>query len=122
MYQYKAFVKSVYDGDSITVIIELGFKATLEQNIRILGIDCPEIRTLDVKEKEAGLMVRDYLRKMIEGKEVTVLTRKPDKFGGRYLADVYSGGVNVAKHLINNKFAREYHGTKKIPFSEWWTL
>ena len=117
MYHYKARVIKVYDGDSITVLIQLGFKATLEQNIRILGIDTPEIRTKNLKEKKFGLKVRDYLKRLIEGKEVFVKTEKPGKFGGRYLAQIsILGRGNVGKILISKGYARPYHGEKKKPW------
>jgi len=115
-YTYDAVVKSVYDGDTLTVLIDLGFNASLKMNIRILGIDTPEIRTKNKKEKEFGIKVRDYLRKKIEGKEVTVITEKPDKFGGRYLAHVYFKGFNIAEQLIKKGYAKPYFGARKEPW------
>ena len=50
-YLYKAFVKKVVDGDTIDVIIDLGFKTTVEIRCRLNGIDAPEIRGA---QKEAG--------------------------------------------------------------------
>ena len=44
-YLYKAFVTDVYDGDTITVDIDLGFWTTLhKQKIRLYGINTPELK------------------------------------------------------------------------------
>lgn len=49
MYEYKAQVVSVYDGDTLTVDIDLGFEVWLrKQKIRLAGIDTPEINALEV--------------------------------------------------------------------------
>ena len=118
MYNYKAKVLRVYDGDSITVLIQLGFNIILKQNIRILGIDTPEIRTKNKKEKAFGLKVRDFLEEWIQDKEVIIITEKPDKFGGRYLAHVETiDGTNVAWVLKSKGYAKPYDGGKKKPWT-----
>ena len=56
MYEYKAIVKKVYDGDTITVDIDLGFGITFnDKSIRLSGIDTPEIRG---EERLEGLRQR----------------------------------------------------------------
>ena len=45
MYEYRAFVRKVYDGDTITVDIDLGFDVVLKaQKIRLVRINAPEVR------------------------------------------------------------------------------
>ena len=45
MYEYRAFVRKVYDGDTITVDIDLGFEVMLKnQKLRLYGINTPEVR------------------------------------------------------------------------------
>jgi micrococcal nuclease len=121
LYTYKAYVISVYDGDSITVETDLGFGIKTKQKIRLSLIDTPELRG---EEREAGLVARDALREKILNKNIYIKTEK-DKTGkyGRYLATIYisepflseseghSNFVNVNKWLIENKYA-EYYGTK----------
>jgi len=87
-YCYKAMVTSVYDGDTVTMAIDLGMYTWLhDQKIRLEGINTPEIRGA---EREAGLKSRDFLRGLILNKEVIVETVK-DKKGkyGRWIGKVW---------------------------------
>lgn len=87
MYEYVAKVTDVYDGDTITVDIDLGLGVWVHgEKIRLLGIDAPEVRGVTRPE---GLKSRDWLRQLILGREVVLRTIK-DRKGkyGRYLADV----------------------------------
>lgn len=105
LYSYKALVTSVYDGDTITVNLDLGLNSWLKgKKCRLFGIDTPELRGDD---KEAGKRARDALRKLILDKEVIIKTEK-DKSGkyGRLLVTVYTlNGFNVNEWLVNNGFA-----------------
>jgi len=118
-YTYSAIVTDVYDGDSITVDISLGFGIwTKGMKIRLSGIDTPEIRG---EEREAGLVSRDVLREIILNKEVIIKTEK-DKTGkyGRYLGTVFVSPtylnesdnneelVNVNEWLVTNNYAERY--------------
>lgn len=88
LYHYKAIVTKVYDGDTITVSVDLGMNFYRKNTkIRLYEINAPELRGKTLKEARAS---RDYLRKMILNKEVVIQTFK-DKKGkyGRYLANVW---------------------------------
>jgi len=106
-YIYKAFVTGVYDGDTITVDIDLGMN-TWKKNVklRLAGIDTPEMRG---DEKERGKQVRDYVRGLILNKEVVIQTTK-DKTGkyGRYLAQVVIDEMNLNDHLLEIGMAIRY--------------
>ena len=107
LFYYKAFVDSVYDGDTITCTIDCGFKLSMKkQKIRLSGINTPEMRG---EERERAIIVRDTLRNKILGKEVILKTEK-DKTGkyGRYLATVYINGENVNEWLIEEGYAEVY--------------
>ena len=84
MYTYRAKVISVYDGDTVTLEVDLGFNVKIKEKFRLLGINAPEVRG---KEKVEGKKSRDYLRAFLKGREVHVATMK-DRKGkyGRYLA------------------------------------
>lgn len=111
-YTYAAKVVSVYDGDTIRVIINLGFGVTFNGydgrgvQIRLFGIDTPELRG---EEREEGLVVRDWLREKILDKEVILKSIK-DKKGkyGRYLADIYIEDVHINGELIEMGYDEEY--------------
>ena len=87
MYTYEAKIISVYDGDTVTALVDLGFHVKLEMKLRLAGIDAPEVRG---PERPKGLASRDFLRKLILGKTVTIITKKDsqEKYG-RYLANIY---------------------------------
>jgi len=107
MYEYKAMITKVYDGDTITADIDLGFGiVTKKQKIRLLGINTPEVRG---SEKPQGIISRDALRQRILGKEVIIKTSK-DKKGkyGRWLGEVFVEDENVNQWLITEGYAKEY--------------
>lgn len=120
LYKYKAYVKDVYDGDTITVDISLGFHVNMTDiKVRLVGIDTPEVRTRDLDEKEKGLATRDWLRERILGKKVLLHTAKRGKFG-RWLGTIwdlekdkpeFENSYN--KQLINEGLAKEYWGGKR---------
>ena len=88
LYNYRAVVTSVYDADTITIDIDLGFGVELKkQKIRLWNINAPEIRG---EERPAGLVSRDALREKILGKSILLTTIK-DKKGkyGRYIGKIF---------------------------------
>jgi micrococcal nuclease len=108
LYHYTARVQSVYDGDTCRVDIDLGLGTwILNEKLRLVRINAPEVTG---KEKAAGLASRDYLRDLIDGKQIIIETVK-DKRGkyGRYLAEVWiernGGWANVNDLLVNSGHA-----------------
>jgi micrococcal nuclease len=106
MYNYKAHIKDVYDGDTVTAVVDLGFLHYQEMKLRLYGIDTPELRG---PEREQGLIVRDIVREMILDKEVEIHSFK-DKQGkfGRYLATILIDGLNLNDWLVENGHATVY--------------
>ena len=84
MFEYKAIVTGVYDADTITVDIDLGFNIwSRGEKIRLFGIDAPEVRG---PERPEGLKSRDWLRERILDKEIVLKTHK--SLNGKYLSDI----------------------------------
>ena len=111
-YYYDAIVTGVYDGDSITVDIDLGLGVWLKgQKLRLIGIDTPEMRGA---EKEAGKVARDFVRSRLLGDGVNnvIIKTFKDKAGkfGRWLAVVYYGESlrNLNDELIERGLAEVY--------------
>ena len=74
MYEYRAYVRKIYDGDTITVDIDLGFGVVLHnQKVRLVRINAPELRG---EQREKGLVSRDALRNKISNKWIRVKTKK----------------------------------------------
>ena len=110
MYEYRAFVRKVYDGDTITVDIDLGFDVILKnQKIRLSKINTPEIRG---KSREEGIKVRDIVRSRIANKWIIIKTSK-DKKGkyGRWLGEIYCDGSSESLNqwLLEEGYAKKYN-------------
>jgi micrococcal nuclease len=120
MYEYFVKeVKNVVDGDTIDVIIDLGFDILFASRVRLAGIDTPESRTTDKAEKALGLEAKEYLKKHIkDAKSVVIRTEKMDSSEkyGRILGWVYVNGESESLNnkMINDGYAWGYLGDTKI--------
>ena len=114
MYEYKATIIKVVDGDTVDVDIDLGFDTWLHnQRIRLYGIDTPECRTRNKKEKAHGLLAKAYAQKTLKlGGVYALRTKEKGKFG-RYLGEIRVGRTTINKLLIQEKLAVEYTGQNK---------
>jgi len=120
MYEY--FVKdvtNVVDGDTIDVIIDLGFDILFASRVRLAGIDTPESRTTNKAEKVLGLEAKEYLKKHLkDAKSVVIKTEKMDSSEkyGRILGWVYINGdtVSLNDKMINDGYAWGYLGDTKV--------
>ena len=116
-------VVKVYDADTITVAnyISVGGVQSEELyrfQVRLTGIDSPEIKSKNPTTKALAKQARDVLSGMIFGKMVELKNVQLEKYG-RLLADVYLGNLHLNQWLIDAKYAVRYDGgTKQIP-QEW---
>ena len=92
MYEYKAKLSRVVDGDTVDLRIDLGFKIHMDARVRLLGINTPETRTRDLVEKKLGLLAKDRLIELLDDQDIIVQTRL-DKSGkyGRVLGVILFG-------------------------------
>ena len=108
MYTYKAKCLRVIDGDTIVAEVDLGFSTFKRVNVRLLGIDAPEVRTRDLKEKKKGLISKEYLEDIFAiNKEFTLVSNKLDKYG-RCLGTIMIGDLNVNEEMIELDLAKIY--------------
>ena len=120
MYEYFVEeVKNVVDGDTIDVVIDLGFDILFASRVRLAGIDTPESRTTDKAEKSLGLQAKEYLKKQLkDAKSVVIRTEKMDSSEkyGRILGWVYINGESesINNKMINDGYAWGYLGETKI--------
>lgn len=90
LYRYRATVTAVYDGDTLTVDVDLGFHTSLRDcKVRLLGIDAPEIKGGDALSKGKARAARDWLASQCLGREVYLESTSLDKYG-RSLGRVYT--------------------------------
>jgi len=120
MYEYFVEeVKNVVDGDTIDVVIDLGFDILFASRVRLAGIDTPESRTTDKAEKALGLEAKEYLKKQLkDAKSIVIRTEKmnsSEKYG-RILGWVYINGESesVNNKMINDGYAWGYLGETKV--------
>ena len=120
MYEYYVRkVEGVVDGDTIDVLIDLGFDILFASRVRLAGIDTPESRTKDLAEKALGLEAKEYLKKALkDAKSVVIKTEKMDSSEkyGRILGWVYINGDTVSLNdmMINDGYAWGYLGDTKV--------
>ena len=121
-------IKKVLDGDTIDVIIDLGFDLAKTERVRIAGVDTPEKRTRDLEEKALGLDATNWLKEKltetIKGdEELTIRTELKGGVGkyGRLLGWLYVGdsAVSLNQQMITEGYAWAYDGgTKQKNFEE----
>ena len=121
-------IVKVLDGDTIDVLIDLGFDLYKKERVRIAGVDTPEKRTRDLEEKELGIhatnWMKDKLTETIKGdEELTIRTELKGGVGkyGRLLGWLYIGDADVSlnEQMITEGYAWEYDGgTKQKNFEE----
>ena len=74
MYEYRASIVKIIDGDTVDVDIDLGFNVVLkDERVRIAGIDTPESRTRDLEEKKFGLAAKGRVKDLL-GKSCVLKT------------------------------------------------
>ena len=121
-------IKKVLDGDTIDVIIDLGFDLAKTERVRIAGVDTPEKRTRDLEEKALGLDATNWLKGKLEetikgDEELLIRTELKGGVGkyGRLLGWLYVGEdtVSLNEQMITEGYAWEYDGgTKQKNFEE----
>jgi micrococcal nuclease len=116
---YVKKVENVVDGDTIDVVIDLGFDIMFASRVRLAGIDTPESRTKDLKEKALGLESKEYLKKHLkDAKSVVIKTEKMDSSEkyGRILGWLYVNGEteSINDKMINDGYAWGYMGETKV--------
>ena len=125
MYEYGCTVERVVDGDTIDVVLDLGFDIRFKSRVRLYGIDTPESRTRDKDEKVRGKMAGAFLKDAVNnGSKVVIETKLKDSRGkyGRVLGEIFiedkdGKQLNINKTLISEGHAYKYEGGKKKVFT-----
>ena len=108
LFQYRALVTAVYDGDTCTVDVDLGLGVWVRgEKLRLHRINAPELHGRSAKR---GRAARDHLRSLVEGKEVLLQTIKDrrEKYG-RYLAEIWLEQPNVPALNVNDALVAAGH-------------
>ena len=119
MYEYRATIVKVVDGDTVDVDIDLGFGIVLsDERVRIAGIDTPESRTRDKIEKKFGLAAKAKLKSLLGPKPVlqTTISKKGEDMKGKFgrvLGDFLVDGKLVTEIMCKTGHAVPYFGGAK---------
>ena len=121
-------IVKVLDGDTIDVLIDLGFELYKKERVRIAGVDTPEKRTRDAEEKELGIDATNWLKEKLDSTiagddELTIRTELVGGVGkyGRLLGWLYVGDAELSlnEQMITEGYAWAYDGgTKQKDFEE----
>jgi len=116
---YVRKVEGIVDGDTIDVLIDLGFDILFASRVRLAGIDTPESRTKDLVEKKLGLESKEYLKyKLKDAKSVKIKTEKMDSSEkyGRILGWIFIDDqeISINEQMISDGYAWSYLGDTKV--------
>ena len=109
MYEYKAKLDRVLDGDTVDALVDLGFDVWVKKRIRLEGIDAPETRTRDLEEKDRGLVTKERLTGLLEASngEFVLVSHGVGKYG-RCIGTIYIDKENINQLLLSEGLAEKY--------------
>lgn len=113
-YTYRGTVVRIVDGDTVDILVDIGFRMTTEQRFRLVDVNTPELNGPD---RQIALQAKDYATFRLLGHEVVVRTTKSDSFG-RYLARIWIKGdaegtmIDFNTELVNLGYAVAYRDGK----------
>ena len=112
MYKYKAKIERIVDGDTIDIVIDLGFKITTNQRLRLKGINTPETYNVKKGSEEyiKGMAAKEFVVKRIADNnyEAIIETDKDTGKYGRYIAEIWlaDSDVSLNVELVEKGFAQ----------------
>jgi endonuclease YncB( thermonuclease family) len=119
VYPIKDNIYRIIDGDTISVILDRGFRDTKEVSVRLIGLNAPESRTRRTLEKEAGLLVKAIVVKWLKDhkdKQLFATSEAKPKYAGRTVGRVWAGSESencLNTHLLSLGVVKIYIGGKR---------
>ncbi len=112
-YTYAATIDRIVDGDTLIVLVEVGFGIIMHDKLRLRGIDCPELGTPE------GEKAKRYVTSLLPVGSAIVLKSHKTRTDthGRFVADVFfkvnqnnndeiiQSGVYLNQHLLDQSLA-----------------
>lgn len=114
-----AEVVRVVDGDTLKLKVHIWLGQTVEVDVRVAGIDAPELRGKCPAERAKAAEARDYLNSLVGGRAIRIAQIRNDKYGGRVIADVTEPEAgDIAAAMLARGLARDYDGGKRDPWCQ----
>lgn len=112
IYEYKAKLVRVVDGDTVWLDVDLGFNVHVTLDFRLAGLNTPEVVGAT---KIAGVAAKVELERLLGLGTLRIVSTKSDKYG-RWLATLYvlpatGAEIDVNQALLSGGFAIPYDGT-----------
>lgn len=123
MYEYRAKLIKVIDGDTVDLDIDLGFNVHINpMRFRLAGLNAPEKNSKNVAERAAAATASATLEALLKDSPLVVKTEKDsqEKYG-RYLANIWVGTLCVNVEMIRLGHATAYNGVGPMPVWPWQT-
>jgi len=127
-YWYNGKVLKTVDGDTVDLMVDLGFNVHHKIRVRLFGVNTPESRTKDAIEKEMGLKAKTFTHDWLDRHQnvfVQTVADKNEKYG-RVLANIYSSNLVddpstacLNKDIVAAGYAREYFGVGDKTWDEY---
>ena len=119
MFEYSCKVRRVVDGDTVDLTMDLGFSIFHKARVRLVGIDAPECRSLDLDHKARGMLSKQFVEDRLKGaKKVKVLTELEKGKFGRVLGTVWADEQCINALLVAHNHAVKYDGENKETVAE----
>lgn len=107
LFKYKiSKVIKIVDGDTIDVLVDLGFNIHIKTRVRLSGINAPESRTRNLAEKKRGLASKAKLEELCEG-DLILESHGIGKYG-RVLGEIWKHGTSINNMMITEGYAQKY--------------
>lgn len=118
--ELETYCYNVHDTDTISILFKYKDEI-IKYNIRIAGIDAPELHSEILNEKELCIKGTTYLKNLILNKILKVKIKKTDKYGrllaDLYTLDLYPNNIYINRDLIDKGYCREYNGEAKTDWN-----
>jgi len=102
LFMYRASILEITDGDTIWLLVDLGFGFSTKQHVRLRGIDAPEIATRD------GQASKEFIELQLKNiPQIIIATSKSDKYD-RYLVNIFYESKDREKFLNNELLSHRF--------------
>ena len=110
MYEYKAKLIRVVDGDTLVADIDLGFHIHVRSYLRFARINAPELRAKEQSERDKAKKVKVRVIEILEKNPIQkIIVTKSGKYQNRYISEIIlTDETNLSDTLLTEGIVKEY--------------